>query len=331
MLSTHKVEVVPVALSKHENADTLSVVSIFNGGYNVCVRSSDWVGKTLGAWIPPDSVVDVTRPDFSFLAKGTKTKHRVRAVKLRGVQSFGLLMPAPEGSQIGDDVAEYYGVEHYEPELHGACTGGEAEQAPAELSQLPKYDVDAMRRYSTIFRPGELVMVTEKIHGANSRFCFMDGRMWCGSRSQWKRQEEGSIWWKALNREPSIQCFCERWPGYVLYGEVYGAVQSLTYGCGRGEIRFAAFDILRSDGTFVNAREFRTTCENYEVPLVPLIRGSMAFDFEDVCKLAEGGSLVPGAKHIREGCVVRPMVERFHQAIGRVQLKVVSATYLEKN
>ena len=36
------------------------------------------------------------------------------------------------------------------------------------------------------------------------------------------------------------------------------------------------------------------------------------------------------ADHIREGVVVKPVTERFHQAVGRVILKVVGAGYLEK-
>jgi hypothetical protein len=72
---------------------------------------------------------------------------------------------------VGDDVAEFFGVEHYEPPMRGECTGGEAEAAPAFLASLSKYDIDSLRRYCGIFCPGEMVLVTEKIHGANSRYC----------------------------------------------------------------------------------------------------------------------------------------------------------------
>lgn len=324
--STHKVEVVPVALEKHDNADSLSVVRIF--GYTCCVRTSDWEGETIGAYLPPDSVVDVTRPEFAFLASGTKTKHRIRAKKLRGVQSFGLLIHAPDGAQVGDDVAEHFGVEHYEPEMKGACTGGEAEAAPSFLSQLSKYDIDALRRYASIFTGGEPVYVTEKIHGANSRYCWLDGRMWCGSRTEWKREEVSNLWWRVLAAVPAIRTFCEANPGSVLYGEAYGQVQSLHYGL-KG-VGFAAFDILNQDGTFVNPEGFLVLCDAFCVPTVPVLAREMPFDFDAICALAEGPSQVPGANHFREGCVVKPVQERWHQHIGRVCLKVVGAEYLEK-
>jgi hypothetical protein len=37
-----------------------------------------------------------------------------------------------------------------------------------------------------------------------------------------------------------------------------------------------------------------------------------------------------GAKNIREGIVVKPERERTDPTIGRVQLKIISNTYLEK-
>ena len=328
MLSTHKVEVVEVKLEKHPNADALSVVSVF-GGFPCCVRTADWKDGDLAAYVPPDSVVDVSRPEFAFLAKGEKQKHRVRAVKLRGVQSFGLLVPAPAGAKVGDDVSAAYGVEHYEPEMRGLCTGGEAEQAPGLLSLLAKYDVDSLRRYSRIFEAGEDVHITEKIHGANARYSFAEGRMWCGSRAEWKRQEQGNIWWRALEVHPEIEAFCRSHPCHVLYGEVYGKVQGLRYGV-PNDVRFMAFDVLGDDGKFWDAGEFREVAEAMSIPMVPLLDVG-PFNFQRACLLAEGPSTVPGADHVREGCVVRPLRERWHQAVGRVCLKVVGAGYLEKS
>lgn len=326
ILSTHKVEVVPVTLEEHPNADKLSVVNVF-GGYPCCVRTADWKNRDLAAYIPPDSVVDVTRSEFSFLAKGTKTKHRVKCVKLRGVQSYGLLVPAPEGAQIGDDVAEYFGVEHYEPVMRELCTGGEAESAPERLRMVSKYDLDSLRRYASVFEPGEPVMVTEKIHGANSRYCYWEDRMWCGSRREWKRQDSCCLWWNALTDE--MAAFCRTYPGVVLFGEIYGNVQSLKYGH-VNEARFAAFDVLDSVGLFIHACRTRTLLKDNGVPQVPLL-DIVPFDFDAVCAMAEGPSKMPKADHIREGCVVKPLVERFHQSVGRVCLKVVGAGYLEKS
>lgn len=55
------------------------------------------------------------------------------------------------------------------------------------------------------------------------------------------------------------------------------------------------------------------------------------FDPAMVKTLAEGKSMVPGAANIREGVVVEPLIERHERGLGRVQLKIVSNTFLEKD
>ena len=55
------------------------------------------------------------------------------------------------------------------------------------------------------------------------------------------------------------------------------------------------------------------------------------FDESKLRELAEGESLVPGAGHIREGIVIKPIIERTTPELGRVQLKMISNKYLTKS
>lgn len=318
--STHKVEVVPIKLEPHPNADSLSIVRVFDG-YTCCVRTADWKDGDLAAYVPPDSVVDSSRPEFAFLAGS----ERIKVKKLRGIVSMGLLVPAPSGANIGDDLADYFGVRHYEPPLPRMFTGGKAENPPE--GYRPKYDLDSLRRYAYVFEPGELVWVTEKMHGASARFCWHNDRMYCGSRSEWKREDENNLWWKVLRVHPEIQEFCQKNLDITLYGEVYGQVQDLRYGTGKGEVRFAAFDLLRGS-TWVDPQEAREI--GNVLPWVPFI-SCRPFDLEVILSLAEGESFVPGANHVREGIVVKPIQERNHPEIGRICLKVVGSGYLERS
>lgn len=321
MKSTHKVEIVPIELKPHPNADSLSIVEIY--GYTVCARTEDWQDKKIGAYIPPDSLVDTTRPEFVFLHKNKKME-RIKVKKLRGIISMGLLVPAPEGSQIGDNVAEQLGVEHYEPPLN-LRAGGDCVKAPRNL-WIPKYDVDTIRRYSHLFQYGEKVIVTEKIHGANARYVCHNGEMFCGSRTQWKREDDGCIWWRALRRHPEIEDFCKANPDTVLFGEVYGQVQDLRYGL--SDVEFAAFDMLYGN-TWFNYSLFASHADKHGLPIVPLLFVGQ-FNWEKVQGLAEGPSLVPTANHVREGCVVKPVFERTDPSIGRVILKLVGNGYYER-
>lgn len=322
--STHRVDVVKVQLEPHPNADTLAVVRVF--GFTVCVRAADWQGRTLGAYIQPDSVVDTTRPEFAFLAQPGRTRERIKVRRLRGVVSMGLLIAAPEGAKEGDDVAAQLGVTRYEPPVQ-ASTGGEV--APAPPGYRPTFDVESWRRYAALFVPGEPVVVTEKIHGASGRYAFVDGALHVGSRTEWKVKGD-SLWWVASDHDPSIERFCRAHPGATLYGEIYGNVQDLKYGVPRGGApRFIAFDVLGADGAWLDPAAARAACVEAGVAFVPeLFAGP--YDPKAVEALAEGPSVMPGAGHLREGCVVRPARERTHPDIGRVMLKIVGNGYLER-
>lgn len=318
---THKVEVVRVHIEPHPNADRLDVARIF--GFTCCIAKGSFVDGQLAAYIQPDSVVDSTRPEFEFLAG----HERIKVKKLRGVVSMGVLMPAPDGVQEGDDLAEHFGVTHYEPPIPGERVG-EVEGGPVGI-YAPKYDVESMYRYKRLFNDGELVIATEKIHGANSRFVFSpeENRMYCGSRGEWKAPNPADIWWKTLDRNPWIEEFCRANPGDVLYGETFGSVQSLRYGAGPGETFFRAFDVLRGS----TWREYDDwSLQILECNRVPVVFAG-AFDFDMLVKLSDGLSLIPNANHCREGIVVRPIPERTHEHLGRVHLKLVGNTYLEKS
>lgn len=374
--STHRVDIIPVTLEKHPNADSLSIVRV--EGYQVVCRTQDWEGVPLGAYVPPDSLVPLDNPRFEFLKdpkKPDQSVARVKAKRLRGEWSMGLLVPAPEGYAEGDDVAALLGVTHYDPPEPSLKTGGEAEKGPrcgkkripcpscagkgvidvddftsfacatcagkgypndseAVVFDYPKYDVEAFRKYGRkVFEPGELVYVTEKIHGANGRWLFDGERYYCGSRTEWKRESEDNLWWRALRQYPAITNFLFMNPGTCVYGEVYGQVQDLKYGTQPGEIRVALFDILHK-GKWVDARDgqFQPNPAGppaWTMPWVPLI-GVRPFDFDALIAEAEGASRIPGANHLREGIVIKPLTERWHPKCGRVNLKVVSNLYLER-
>jgi len=315
MLSTHEVPIVKVHLTLHPNADSLSIVNI--DGYTVCVRTEDWEDGQLGAYIPPDSLVQTDRPEFSFLKREGRDVERIRVIKLRGVISMGLLIPAPPDCSVGDNVADLLEVEHYEPEMQ--LLQGDAIPGPHLF--VPKYDVDTIRKYHRLLVDGETVYVFEKMNGANARYLFYDEKMWIGSRNQWK--DSGSQWHTALEGCPQIEEFCRANQGVTLYGEVYGQVGGFKYG--NGGIRFAAFDILR-DGSFIDITEFTYLCGQYGIPIAPLLYIG-PYSLSKIEELAEGQSIISGANHIKEGCVVRPEKERTHPKLGRVVLKCVSNAY----
>ena len=380
-IETHKVEIVPIKLEPHPNADRLSVVRVYN--FTVVVNTADWQGVEKAAYIQPDSVMPDT-PEYRFLKETSNirkekqelwdklqpdhesdlaredynqklaaleakidanTKYlRITVKKLRGVISMGMLLPAPEGSEIGDDVAEKLGVTHYEPPMLSQAKAGDDVAPPPPMIYAPKYDVESIYKYADCFEAGEPVHVSEKLDGQNARYVATLGQAYkvltptkaatyenyhfhVGSRTEWKKEEGGSNWWRVMETNPWIKNWMIDHPELVLYGEVFGWVAPLRYGAQTGQLFFRTFDIMEG-AEYWDAEKFIA-----EIPAdlrVPDF-GVMPFDFEKLQGLADGNSLIKGANHMREGIVIKPLKERKHWKLGRVMLKMVSNTYLEKS
>ena len=365
--STHRVDVVPLNLKKLEGSDFLSVARVYD--YECVTQTAQWEGRQLAAYVPPDTLVNTTRPEFAFLAPQAKSDgwYRIKAKKIRGVRSFGLLVPVPEGVAEGDDVAEQLGVVHYDPDIHASRNGkngivpGEATSGPNLF--VPKYDVEAGRKYaSRAFAVGEPVVVLEKLHGQNCRCVYTNGQQYVGSRSEWKREfpsydhitvdyllgqstemtreraetivaanakkgKKRSVVWEAFANTPAIRDFCEANPDYILFGEVYGQVQDLKY---QGGINFAGFDIMHN-GRWLDWDESQRLRRVFDIPWVPILGEAVPFDFDTISAMAEGQSLVPGANNVREGVVVKSRVEREVPRVGRACFKFVGCGYLERS
>lgn len=332
--STHRVEVIEFPkMEKHENAERLSIVRIFNG-YTCVVATDDWQGVQKCAYVPPDSLVPLDRPEFSFLAH-EPYKHdtrfaRIKAKRLRGVVSMGLLVPVPDPCQLGDDVAELFGVQHYEPPL--AESGGDA--APPPSCYAPTYDLDTWRRYGHLLRPGERVIVTEKLHGSSGRWTFHDGVFHAGSRTEWKLDSahgKRSIYWRVLHEHQELRRFLVAYPELIVYGEIYGYVMDLRYGAKKDELHYAVFDLWHKwEGRWLSQVEcFLKIGKALErVPI--LFDGS--YDPAFVEALQDGRTYAgTDSMQQREGVVIAPWEERWDEKVGRVKLKLVGAGYLEQS
>lgn len=154
-MTEFKVEVVRVGqLEKHPNADSLSITRV-HGGYPVIVRTEDWKTGDLGVYVPVDALVPTDAPEFAFLG----TSNRIKAKRLRGVFSMGLLVPARPYMQEGEDVQNLLGVEKYIPP-------SEREQ-PERLPQAQRTKVVRMKERVTLgYGAASLAVVIATCAGA---------------------------------------------------------------------------------------------------------------------------------------------------------------------
>jgi len=319
-------------IGKHPNADTLDITTV--EGCPVIFRSGDFKEGDLAIYIPVDAVVPETVPGTEWLGVG---KHRrVKAKKLRGIFSMGLLLPLdktiPEvsnGFWPGNDVAPHLGITKYE-EPEPLYMQTEAAPHPRTPSYPPVYDMESFRKYHNLFQMGEEVVVTEKIHGTNARFVYWEDAMHCGSHKGWKRMDERSLWWKVAMDNDLVEKLRHD-PGMIVYGEIYGQVQDLKYGAKINELFFRAFDVYHSGvgglpAGWFDYLPFTVWCDHMEIPRVPVLYQGPYTGFEALAPLAEGKSTL--ADHIREGFVIKPVEETWNGETGRTIAKLVSESYL---
>ena len=316
-MSSHSCPVIKVKLEPHPNADSLALVKY--GGFTLVVKKDEWRDDDLAVHIEEDYVVPKTEV-FSFLGDKTRIKPR----KFRGIYSDGILIKAPDGSKEGDNLIDFFGIKRYDPAVEISFRG-DNESGPG--GNWPKYDVEGFKKYSDWFVSGEEIIATEKIHGASARYLWQDGRMFVGSRTNWKTESEKDPWWRALKQCPWIEKWCKEHEGYALYGEIYGAVQKFRYGHLNGEISLRVFDI-RKGREWLSHDEARELGKDlFWVPII--YRGPLSVD--QLLELIEKDSIIGGTGHIMEGCVISPVMERETPEGDRVKLKLVSKRYMEKS
>lgn len=279
------------SITKHDNADTLSIVDV--EGYPVIVRTTDFKVGDKAIYIPVDALVPIDRKEFAFLKKkDNKTHHRIKAMRLRGIFSMGLLITAGDLDPMleGLSIQQQLGIEKYVPpserraeaHLGRIKAAKEARNSP----KLPIYGLDPMRKYASVLQEGEQVCITEKIHGCSFKAIYSKGRLWVGShrimrgsthhrivewfKRQWLKfkdflgikhqalsiQYAGDIWWEQADRL-NLKDKLIKFPDIAIYGEVYGEhCQDLTYDSPVGR-KFRAFDAYDyKNNKFLSYQEF---------------------------------------------------------------------------
>lgn len=324
--------IVPVttieAVKPHSNADSLELARVL--GWQLVVRKGEYqVGERI-VYFPIDTLLPLELSERFGVTKYL-SKQRIRCARLRGEPSFGLAVRPDQDWPIGENVADFYGVQKYEPPLR--VTAGDAEMDhPLFVAYT---EIENMRNFPTILEPGESVMLSEKIHGTCARVGCVEGELMAGSKQVRRKRPEGdrfasnTYWFPfslAMVRK-LIEDLAGEHRQVILFGEVYGSkIQSFHYGL-HGVLGFRAFDLLL-DGHYVDWPDFLELCAQYDIETVPAL-ATVPFELDAVKRYSEGETrLMAQDAHIREGVVVRPVHERHDPRVGRVILKYVSDSYL---
>lgn len=279
-MSTFAVTVEEVTVLPHPNADALELAQV--GLYRSVVAKGQYVTGDLVLFIPeqallPEALVD----ELGLTGKlAGKDKNRVKAVRLRGELSQGIVARPKALENIdyaaaktyGENFAEFLGITKWVPEVPVHMSGS----AIGTSDLMPWVDIENIKRFPDIFAEGEQVTATEKVHGSCTLFTLnvlndevLVSSKGLGSKNLAILESEGNLYWRTV-RAHGLAEFAKKvasWADFYnekaaiplspdasgspvayvgIFGEVYGAgVQDLTYGVNAtGEKPgYAVFDI----------------------------------------------------------------------------------------
>lgn len=343
-MSDFAVKVEKITIEPHNNANALELAGV--GDYRSIVRKGQFKTGDLVAYIPEAALVpENILEELGLTGKlAGKQKNRVKAVRLRGVLSQGICYPAREGWNEGDDVTEELGITKWEPPIP-AQLAGEVWNAGGRC--CIKYDIENFKRYPEILQDGEQVVFTEKIHGTWCQIAVLEddnivvASKGLGAKGLAFKDNERNTHnlylrvAKHLNIVDKVRRVYTNNTRVFVLGEIFGkGVQDLSYGSDSGKddtLGFRVFDVYVGQpglGWYESDSTLESVCVAAGLDRVPVLyRGP--FSKNVMKEYTDGKETVSGKEqHIREGIVIRPVIERRDNELGRVQLKSVSENYL---
>jgi RNA ligase (TIGR02306 family) len=329
-------------------ADVIEVALV--GDYRSVTKKGQFAQDDLAIYVPEGAIVpDGLLEQIGLLGRLSGSgKNRVKAIRLRGVVSQGLLLDPHEFPDLclaeDTDCAEALGIVKWTPEIP-QCLRLAGNVQPFDDDRLKlHYDLENIKKFRDVFVPGEPVVMTEKLHGTqlacvlthDRYFVTSKGIMGKGAYLKPDDPQNAGNFYIGIVESSDLPVKVGRYFGLTpdrdnvvhVFGEGLG-VQDLKYGTGtdRSVGNFRVFDVA-VNRRFLNDDELEDFCEKTGIPRVPVLyRGPFSRIALDVATNGKE-TLTGAALHIREGTVVKPLVERTHPRLGRVILKSVSDDYL---
>lgn len=355
-MAEFRCDVAKIIVETHPDPEVLKLEVGRVGDYKVVIPKGVYQTGDVIAYIPEQAIV----PEKILASMGLigkldgASKNRVKIRKLRGVYSQGLVYvdDTVKAMSVGSDATEYLGVLKYEPPIPVHLSG----QVNSSGSVNFKFDIENIKKYPEVFVEGEEVVFTEKLHGtfnvcmlipeADRKEDMADGKFFVSSKGQASK----GLYLKDNEKNAGnsyIRVFKEHSLGekilalkeylevpdtetLAIIGEILGVQSGFGYGNVGGKLGYRSFGI-RVGRRYLNWDDFQDAVSYVGIDSVPILyRGP--FSKEVLQEFTSGYETITGkSNHIREGVVVYPIQERFHDDIGRVILKSVSEEYLLKS
>lgn len=349
-MSTFKVEILKIdKIWSCPNSDFLQVAKLEGMEYQFIVKKDQFREGDKVLYLPLDSIVPYEiLSKIGLLGKlSGPLKNRVKTIKLRGQISQGIVVSPSEilepPFEENFDYAEVLGITKYEiPEKFVFYGPGLRVRVKTLPEGVEYYDLESCDRYSKIIQDmlDKRVSISEKMEGSNFSaiideneeiiVCTRNHAVIKIENENPHPFEEVAEKTGILNILRDIQKIYGKKEKIVIRGEfcgpgVQGNIYNLT------EHKIYLFDVKIGE-RYLNPNEFILLIdENNRVPLIEhdiILKDFVGYS--NLRSLSNGKSLI-NPNHLREGFVIRPMVEEFHSGIGRLIFKQRSPEYLCKS
>jgi RNA ligase (TIGR02306 family) len=357
----------------HPNADRLSIVKIL--GYEAITNkledgSHRFVKGEPVVYVPESAVIPVhvlkergywdEAKDKGMLAGKDGT--RVKAIRLRSILSQGLVWKVESDEtgdlfvdsclrmqevNVGDAVAEFFGITKYEPPIPTSMSG----EVIAAHEFSVNFDIENEQNFPG-FLDNDIVEATEKLHGTCARISFRAGverpelfgkggvaisSKGLGAKGLVFKNNESSAHnlyvrsFVGLGLVEAIESLGTLFNSDIdLFGEIFGrGVQDLHYG--QATPTFRAFDIM-INGRFADPDTRVSLFKSLGVEQVPVLyRGKWD---RDALVAVRDGKTTLGEGNVREGVVVTACGDQAKRAYMnhnlRPMLKMINPDYLTR-
>lgn len=318
-----------VAIEPHTNADSLEIAKVL--GFQCVVAKGLYKPGQSIVYFEPDTAFTLEVAQQLGIDRYLSNKTDIDGDKVLVIKEVKLRGELSEGLILSESTPELFPCFKYQAPSSQTC----CKDAAAENALFPPYgSLENLRKSPNFFSPENIVVVTEKIHGTNSRVGFYTDKngamvLQAGSRTVNRiKPEPGfqSLYWKPFDLMPGLidllnNLFNAGIKSAAIYGEIYGpTIQNYSYGLVNKEIGYRAFTI-KLEGKVINPHIFKGLCELYNIETAPIVYNG-PYSYELIQKLAEMPSLCTLPEfnqHLAEGAVVQH---------GEKIAKYVSTNYL---
>ena len=348
-----------------DNSDNLDLVHLESKDYQFITERGLYEAGDVVIYFPVDSLLPMWIVDAleleGKLAHGTlpegdeeRLRNRVKTIKLRGNLSQGVVCTADDLMQANplllksifksDDLAAELGVTKYEPPVVPSHTANYV----ALPEEIEVYDIEGAQNHPTVVAMlmEVPVYITEKIEGSNW-WASIDnlGIITVGQRNHAISPIEGyeHDWWKAFRTgdfEKALRAMAQELSNVTgepslkrltLRGEIIGPGIHKNY-YKLKDYQVLLFDIERN-GKSLKPSQFVGLTTEHDLEAVPALAYNVSLQSwlkgRSVVEASNGRSELIDRK--REGIVIKPMQEQWHEALGRLFVKQRSPEYLAKS